>query len=583
MPASTPSGEQTLLVLPSTLLATHIKQTSNMSEDLDSTSPWDDEERPSSTTHSDTTKKTHKVKGKRSAIRSRNGRKTKATPATTETADDAQNVDPLGPLGAASGTTDAIESSKSIIAPIDEESAKISQEIESFTLNSERLNLFGKNSSSEENSSNPVDGVQQGLENASINDNGQSVGGTSQESSVDSKLSEQVPQSTFAITVGDPIKVSDLASAHTVYTVQTQTTSPNFSKAEATVTRRYRDFRWLFHALENNNPGVIIPPPPEKQAVGRFKDEFIEGRRLALEVMLNKIARHQVLQNDPDFKIFLESDSFSSDVKSSAAANASTSHDEESKSSGFMGSFGFSFSNKFVETDQFFTDKRKYIDSLESQFKYLSKSLDLVIGQRQELGDVTQEFANILATLSKVELSKGFSEVIENFAAVQERIRDIYYRQSLQDTMSISTTIDEYLRLIHSIRNVFSQRQKSYFTLHAAEQELSKRRHQLEKLTRNKTTTLLDKINSIKQDVETQEKVVVNARVAFDDISTRIVRELERFEREKTEDFRDSVELFLENAIEAQKEAIELWETFYQRSGFGSAAPVGTAPANVSV
>jgi sorting nexin-1/2 len=554
-----------------------------MSEDLDSTSPWDDEERPSSTIQSDTTTKTPKLKSKRSAIRSRNGRKTKATPTITETADDAQNSDPLGPLGGASGTADAIEPNKSIIAPIDEESAKISQEIESFTLNNERLSLFGKSSSSEENSSKSVDAAQQGLENISINDTEQRAGGTSQENSVDSKLSEQVPQSTFAITVGDPIKVSDLASAHTVYTVQTQTTSPNFSKAEAAVTRRYRDFRWLFHALENNNPGVIIPPPPEKQAVGRFKDDFIEGRRLALEVMLNKIARHQVLQNDPDFKIFLESDSFSSDVKSSAAANASTNHEEEAKSSGFMGSFGFSFSNKFVETDQFFTDKKKYIDSLESQFKYLAKSLDLVIGQRQELGDVTQEFANILATLSKVELSKGFSEVIENFSLVQERIRDIYYRQSLQDTMSISTTIDEYLRLINSIRNVFSQRQKSYFSLQAAEQELSKRRHQLEKLTRNKTTTLLDKINSIKQDVDTQEKVVVNARVAFDDISARIVKELERFEREKSEDFRDSVELFLENAIEAQKEAIELWETFYQRSGFGSAAPASAAPVNVSV
>ncbi|KAF5099687.1 hypothetical protein D0Z00_001570 [Geotrichum galactomycetum] len=554
-----------------------------MSEDLDSTSPWDDEERPSPTTQLDTTTKTPKLKGKRSAIRSRNGRKTKATPATTETADDAQTSDPLGPLGAGSGNADAIESTTTTIAPIDEESAKITQEIESFTLNNERLSLFGKSSSSEENSNKSVDAAQQGLENININDTEHRAGGTSQDNSVDSKLSEQVPQSTFAITVGDPIKVSDLASSHTVYTVQTQTTSPNFSKAEAAVTRRYRDFRWLFHALENNNPGVIIPPPPEKQAVGRFNDDFIEGRRLALEVMLNKIARHQVLQSDPDFRIFLESDSFSSDVKSSAAANASTSHEEEPKSSGFMGSFGFSFSNKFVETDQFFTDKKKYIDSLESQFKYLAKSLDLVIGQRQELGDVTQEFANILATLSKVELSKGFSEVIENFSLVQERIRDIYYRQSLQDTMSISTTIDEYLRLINSIRNVFSQRQKSYFTLQAAEQELSKRRHQLEKLTRNKTTTLLDKINSIKQDVDTQEKVVVNARVAFDDISARIFKELERFEREKSEDFRDSVELFLENAIEAQKEAIELWETFYQRSGFGSAAPASTAPVNVSV
>lgn len=550
-----------------------------MSEDLDSTSQWDDDERPSSTTQSDEVTKVFKAKSKRSAIKSRNNRKTKVTPVTTETANNANDL--LGPLGAPSSASETIVPGKSAIVHVDEESAKIIQEIESFTSNNERLSLFGKDVSSENNSNNSVNDVHQGVENLSIHGPEQGVDSISHKS-VENKLREQVPQNTFSITVGDPIKISDLASSHTVYTVHTKTTSANFSKSEAAVTRRYRDFRWLLHALENNNPGIIIPPPPEKQAVGRFNDDFIEGRRLALEVMLNKIARNQVLQNDPDFKIFLESDSFSSDVKSSVANNAN-SNEEEHKSSGFMGSFGFSFSSKFVETDQFFTDKKKYIDSLESQFKYLAKSLDLVIGQRQELGDVTQEFATILATLSKVELSKGFSDVIENFSLVEERIRDIYYRQSLQDTMSISTTIEEYLRLIQSVRTVFSQRQKAYFTLQSAEQELSKRKHQLEKITRNKTTTLLDKINSIKQDVDTQEKIVVNARVAFDDISARITKELERFENEKSEDFRDSVELFLENAIEAQKESIEIWETFYQRSGFSAATPANAAPADISI
>ena len=38
--------------------------------------------------------------------------------------------------------------------------------------------------------------------------------------------------------------------------------------------------------------------------------------------------------------------------------------------------------------------------------------------------------------------------------------------------------------------------------------------------------------------------------------------ELERFEREKVEDFKSGVETFLEGAVEAQKELIEIWETF---------------------
>lgn len=58
-----------------------------------------------------------------------------------------------------------------------------------------------------------------------------------------------------------------------------------------------------------------MPPPPEKQAVGRFDSNFVESRRMALEKMLNKIAAHPTLQHDGDLKIFLESEAFNMDVK----------------------------------------------------------------------------------------------------------------------------------------------------------------------------------------------------------------------------------------------------------------------------
>lgn len=66
---------------------------------------------------------------------------------------------------------------------------------------------------------------------------------------------------TFEISVGDPIKVGDITSSHTVYTVSTKTNHPNFKTDAGSVTRRYSDFRWLFHALENKHPGIVVPPP----------------------------------------------------------------------------------------------------------------------------------------------------------------------------------------------------------------------------------------------------------------------------------------------------------------------------------
>jgi sorting nexin-1/2 len=157
---------------------------------------------------------------------------------------------------------------------------------------------------------------------------------------------EQAARPSFSIYVGDPHKVGDLTSSHTEYSVTTKTTSKGYRNPEFTVSRRYRDFLWLYTQLHNNNPGVIIPPPPEKQAVGRFDTDFVESRRAALERMLSKAAAHPVLQHDGDLKLFLESDAFNVDIKNKERKDAGL-----GESKGMFGSMLSGSSGKFVEHD----------------------------------------------------------------------------------------------------------------------------------------------------------------------------------------------------------------------------------------
>jgi sorting nexin-1/2 len=100
--------------------------------------------------------------------------------------------------------------------------------------------------------------------------------------------------------------------------------------------------------LHANNPGVIVPPPPEKQAMGRFDSNFVESRRAALEKMLNKIAAHPTLQQDGDLKLFLESEAFNVDVKHKERKEPNL-----GESKGMLSTLGLNVgsSNKFVEQD----------------------------------------------------------------------------------------------------------------------------------------------------------------------------------------------------------------------------------------
>lgn len=367
---------------------------------------------------------------------------------------------------------------------------------------------------------------------------------------------EQAAKPSFSIYVGDPHKVGDLTSSHTEYSVTTKTTSKGYRNPEFTVSRRYRDFLWLYTQLHNNNPGVIIPPPPEKQAVGRFDTDFVESRRSALERMLNKTAAHPILQHDSDLKLFLESDAFNVDIKNRERKDAGL-----GESKGMFGSMLSSSSGKFVEHDDWFHDRRIYLDALESQLKALLKATDSVVTQRKGLAEACGDFSASLHSLSAVELSPSLSGPLDSLSDIQIRIRELYERQAQQDILTMGIVIDEYIRLIGSVKTAFQQRQKAYHSWHAAEQELQKRKATQDKLLRQGRSQQ-DRLNQLSADVADAERKVHQARLLFDDMGRLMRSELERFEREKVEDFKSGVETFLESAVEAQKELIEIWETF---------------------
>lgn len=361
---------------------------------------------------------------------------------------------------------------------------------------------------------------------------------------------EQASKPSFHITVGDPVKIGDLTSSHIVYSVRTQTTSRAYKQQEFEVKRRYRDFLWLYNTLHGNNPGFVVPPPPEKQAVGRFDTNFVEARRAALEKMLNKTAAHPQLQHDPDLKLFLESDSFNVDIK----------HKERRdplpvESKGMFGSLGLGVgsSNKFVEQDDWFHDRKIYLDALENQLRCLLKAMETMVSQRKMMAEGAAEFSASLHALSTVELSPLLTGPLDALSDLQLTIRDVYDRQAQQDVLTFGIIIEEYIRLIGSVKQAFSQRQKGFHAWHAAESELQKKKGTQDKLLRQGKSQQ-DRLHQIDGEVAEAERKVHQARLLFDDMGKCMRTELDRFEKEKVEDFKSGVETFLEGAVEAQKE-----------------------------
>ncbi|SGZ51301.1 CIC11C00000001729 [Sungouiella intermedia] len=177
---------------------------------------------------------------------------------------------------------------------------------------------------------------------------------------------------------------------------------------------------------------------------------------------------------------------------------------------------------------------------------------------------VTEEISSTIDALADLEILKTTSDLLGEFAEVHLKLRENLDRVNLLDQLTLGFTIEEYLRIIGSVKSVFEARSKIYQQYITYKNDLTKKQESLDKLN-SKYKSSVDKINLLTFEVDKLKQKVTQFEKSFNNISDTIKSEIDKFEMDKIEDFRNSVEIFIESSIESQKQSIELWETFYDR------------------
>ncbi|KAK9704533.1 Vacuolar protein sorting-associated protein vps5 [Basidiobolus ranarum] len=400
----------------------------------------------------------------------------------------------------------------------------------------------------------PVDNVEVTLADVYLPED--EIQNSQRENTFNNNTDKDGMQPNLEVSVGEPQKVGDPINPYIVYKVKTKSTFPSFKRPELSVTRRYRDFLWLYDQLVSSHPGVIIPPVPEKHALGRFQDDFIEARRVALEKCLRKIAAHPKLNNDSDFKFFLESDNFSIEIKERKNASPK----------GLMKVFGDVVSSatnfsKFVETDEWLENKRGQVDTLEAQLKPLIKIFDNLIKHRKELGGTHLEFGQSIDMLAIAEPNQPLTNNLMALSQVQKKIKELKDQQATHNDLELESTLDEYLRTIGSIRLAFNARIKSNQNWQNSVADFNKKRSQLEKL-RSQSQPNQERISQLAQETMEARSRVDQDKAEFDNVGSVLKQELIRFDEEKANDFKISLEKYLRSTISTQMEIVSLWEAY---------------------
>ncbi|KAJ2791952.1 Vacuolar protein sorting-associated protein vps5, partial [Coemansia guatemalensis] len=350
--------------------------------------------------------------------------------------------------------------------------------------------------------------------------------------------------------------------------IRTRSDAPIFRESEMSVRRRYRDFDWLVQELVARHPGIVVPAIPEKQSMGRFGEEFVEGRRAGLESSLARISRHPVLWKDDVFRLFLEADDFATKARAitetrvAAEINGTAPLLSGGNAAG-SGLFGEGWGGaKYKEKDEWFSRRMQELDAIEEELRALLRALEYSQRQRRELSIAHGELGEAYLKMAGQELSRGLANGLTDMGSLQQRLRELQNKQGVADFAAFQLTTDEYIRMIGSVRTAFAARGRAHVQWQGSLGDLIKRRKVLEGYVQHPGRASGERIAQLKGEIARAEMRTEASRNAFDDVSQILKQELVRFDGGRVRDFQAAIESYLTSLVDTQEEIVVLWESY---------------------
>lgn len=308
--------------------------------------------------------------------------------------------------------------------------------------------------------------------------------------------------------------------------------TPSFNNIQ--VSRRYKHFDWLHERLEAKFTPIPIPPLPDKQVSGRYQKEFVEHRRLQLQMWVDRICRHPVLCQSDVWNHFITC----TDEKRWKAGKRRAEKDELGGASFFL---AVQPPEQLLDpvsvekkTDHFQKFVIKFDDSVKQLFiTSMDQSKKYTGGFKREVQKVATSFRD-LGNAFEMETSPRSTSLtlaIKHTADTYEEIGNIYEEQPKQDFEPMGDILHEYKGMLAAWPDIL-QLHKSAIN----------KRKDYQKLTEEGK-------------LSTEEVQSIYKRI--DVISHATLAEITHFQLERIEDFKHMMKSFLSAQIDFYQQVVQ--------------------------
>lgn len=363
------------------------------------------------------------------------------------------------------------------------------------------------------------------------------------------------------VTITDPLKQQDSFGSYIIYKVNTQTNHPDFPFAEFSVLRRFNDFSWLHDQLNFSHPGAIVPPLPEKQAVGRFTPEFIECRRRGLEKFMSRVTKHLVLKHSKCLNAFLQTD----DAQFAQAKEQFRL--EREKANGSLSSWFESKVNALTSTnsqagleknaaDLKFEEILQYITHLETQMSSVSKHTSILVKHNRAMANSLFEFGQAFTWLGQSE-GDSLGAALTQMGNTADQLSVLATENSEAESILLDEPLEEYVRLLNSVKIAMKRRQEKKNVYVDAILDL-----EAKQAAYNKVLGVAGKEESANSKlvlVEKSQSLVDTSKIEYEEVSERLLEEFDRFKREKAEDMKLILLNYVNLQVQFNKKTEKAW------------------------
>lgn len=406
------------------------------------------------------------------------------------------------------------------------------------------------------------------------------------------------------VTVSDPVIHADGMNKYTSYRVDCRPPpahDPNNPNNDAnndmflqhnpgnysSVLRRYSDFLWLYERLHRERGGAIVPPLPEKQAVSRFSPEFVEDRRIALERFLRRVVSHPELWDAECLATFLRAD----DVGFQHAKQASKATDYNDASNhgaggggehmnlggslGGAGAFNLAPKNKagikkwFSEAkttfsgdlvsspdDDLFDEIERYVEALSIQMKRVSNQASGLVRKSREIANGLFEFGLAFHQLGQSE-GEELGAKLQNVGGTADRLSGVAASHAEAEFRRLEEPFRDYLKVVQGVKLALGRRHDRRVSYTALLHEIQTREINLNRW--RMTPGAEAKAYNAEMSLQRYRAAADAAREEYAGCSQRVLREVDRFKREKAEEMKTVVLEFIELQIEVNRSMERVW------------------------